>query len=220
MVSLETNKMVKVLLMRHSESVYNAIQTQYQVENNIDDEKYEHTPYRWIINDRIIDALLSPKGEQQSYNATEVLNNYPNIKYVWVSPLRRAFFTATKALENYKFKENIQKYIVNPNIKEVAWSNCDMGVCTKELIKEYPEFDWSCMNQFENPIIWFLEVINEAGDPENLELKHKLIAAWKKDPQVKTLLDILEPEFPLRAEGEKSIQARVMLAKEQVKEFC
>lgn len=211
--------MVKILLMRHSESIYNAQQSQYVIDNNLDDPHYELASNRWIINEQIIDAGLSPKGEQQSYSATEVLNNYKDIKYVWVSPLRRAFYTMTKTLENYKYKENIQKYIVNPYIKEVAWSNCDMGLFTHKLREENPSFDWTCIDKFEDPRIWFLEIIDEAGSPENQELKHKLIEAWKKDPQVKTLLDILESVFPLRAEGEKSIEARVNKAKEQLNEF-
>ncbi len=48
--------MVKILLMRHAESIYNALQSQYVVENNIDDPKFEHIPNRWIINDQIVDA--------------------------------------------------------------------------------------------------------------------------------------------------------------------
>ena len=72
--------------MRHAESLYNAMQSQYNKETNVTDPKYSHTPNRWIINNDIVDTLLSPLGDQQSYEATEVLNNYPNIKYVWVSP--------------------------------------------------------------------------------------------------------------------------------------
>jgi len=125
----------------------------------------------------------------------------------------------TKALENYNYKSGIQKYIVNPYIKEVTFSQCDLGLFTHELRKEYPDVDWSCLDEFELPIIWFLYVIDENGTPENVAMKHKLIDAWKKDPQVESLVDIMKQSWPVKVEGPKNILGRVLKAKEQLKQF-
>ena len=125
----------------------------------------------------------------------------------------------TKALENYKYKNGIQKYIVNPYIKHETVSQCDLALFTHELRKEYPDFDWSRFEEFELPVIWFLYVIDENGTPENVAMKHKLIDAWKKDPRVESLVDIMKQSWPVTAEGPKNILSRVSKAKEQLKQF-
>ncbi len=93
--------MVKILLMRHAESHYNALQSKWAKDHN-EDPHFEHIPNRWIVNDQIIDAVLSPLGVDQAKKSTEVLNKYPNIKTVWVSPLRRAFDTMKFAFQDYQ----------------------------------------------------------------------------------------------------------------------
>lgn len=62
------------------------------------------------------------------------------IDTVIVSPLRRAIQTA-----HYLFKDHPSKpkMIVNPMVREMISSSCDIGGNLSETMKEYPEFDYS-----------------------------------------------------------------------------
>lgn len=57
-------KTVKILLMRHAESVYNAMQYNWKKENGHPPNYPELEENRFIVNDEIIDAILTPKGIQ------------------------------------------------------------------------------------------------------------------------------------------------------------
>ena len=207
--------MVKVLLMRHAESIYNKVQSDYNTFHNITDPKFEYLPNRYIVNNQIIDSDLSELGAFQSKAVQSTLNSkYPNIKYVWVSPLRRAFNTYKIAFENYINPDH--RVIVNPYIREVIWSNSDCAMYTEELQKENPKINFSFMENFEDPKIWWLHTINEQGDTG---LKQEMINAWKADPKIESVLKVLEKVYPVKGESVESVTARVDSEKEKLKEF-
>jgi hypothetical protein len=56
-------KTVKILLMRHAESAYNALQYNWKAENNLPISHPEDEPKRFIKDPNIIDAILTSKGE-------------------------------------------------------------------------------------------------------------------------------------------------------------
>lgn len=203
--------------MRHAESVYNKTQSDYNIEHSITDPKYEYQPNRYIVNDQIIDSELTELGIQQCKSAQPILNSkYLNIKYVWVSPLRRAFNTYKIAFENYPNKQN-QKVTVNPYLREVIWSNSDCGMYTEQIQKENPDIDFSFLENFEDPRIWWLYTINQAGDNG---LKQKMIDAWKSDEKVESVQKVLEGVYPKKGESPESQQARIDGEKQNLKEFC
>jgi hypothetical protein len=106
--------------------------------------------------------------------------------------------------------------IVNPYIKEVTYSNCDCGLYTLQLKEENPDMDFSFLDQFEDPRIWFLEVI---ADDTPGSMKSQMIAAWKKDPKVESILGVMEPVFPARGEPEFAINIRVNGEKEKLRNY-
>jgi broad specificity phosphatase PhoE len=56
---------VKILLMRHSESVYNRIQYDWKDSNGYERSHPEKEEFRFLNNDQIVDALLTPHGTKQ-----------------------------------------------------------------------------------------------------------------------------------------------------------
>jgi len=61
----ESKKTVKILLMRHAESTYNVMQSDWKKENGLAPNHPEDEPKRFIVDENIIDAVLTPKGQQQ-----------------------------------------------------------------------------------------------------------------------------------------------------------
>jgi hypothetical protein len=87
---------------------------------------------------------------------------------------------------------------------------------TLQLKQDNPEMDWSFLDQFEDPRIWFLEVI---ADNTPNSMKSQMIAAWKKDPKVESIIGVMEPVFPERGEPEHAIKARVDTEKEKLRKY-
>lgn len=68
-------KQVSILLMRHSESTYNKMQSDWKLENNLPVNAPEDEPKRFIKDPTVIDAVLSEKGIQQVSNGP-LFTNY------------------------------------------------------------------------------------------------------------------------------------------------
>ena len=96
-----SKKSVSILLMRHAESTYNAMQYNWKKENGHPVNHPEDEPKRFIKDAQIIDAILTPKGEQQSIEARPILAGHTSISHVFSSPLRRAVATGKIAMEGH-----------------------------------------------------------------------------------------------------------------------
>ena len=62
---LSDKKQVSILLMRHSESEYNFLQSNWKVENGLPPTHPEHQPYRLLNDPKLIDADITEFGVQQ-----------------------------------------------------------------------------------------------------------------------------------------------------------
>ena len=82
---------VKILLMRHAESEYNKLQSDYKIANGLPTDTPSFEKLRF--EEKVVDADLTELGIQQSKKAQSTLANH-NIKWVVTSPLRRAHKTA------------------------------------------------------------------------------------------------------------------------------
>lgn len=72
---IAAKKKVSILLMRHSESTYNLMQSTWKAENNLPVYHPEDEPKRFIKDPNIIDAILSDEGIQQVRFWLEVPTN-------------------------------------------------------------------------------------------------------------------------------------------------
>jgi len=61
---IASKKKVSILLMRHSESTYNIMQSTWKLENNLPVYHPEDESKRFIKNNYLIDAILSEDGIQ------------------------------------------------------------------------------------------------------------------------------------------------------------
>ena len=70
--------------------------------------------------------------------------------------MRRALQTCYNIFKNYA---NPPKVIVHPALRECLKSNCDIGSSVDILRKEFPDYDFSLLNNFEKPHLWFINDI-------------------------------------------------------------
>ena len=100
---------------------------------------------------------MSKEGEEQIERLRDILKEF-NIKFVWVSPLKRAVRTALEALKLHpNFKEI--KFFIMPWLKSKVQELMDLpSLSLEELLKEfadsYPEAHISV--QFEGIVIILL----------------------------------------------------------------
>ena len=99
-----SGRKIKILLMRHAQSYYNKMQSEWKEANNLAQTEEECEEMRFINDPKLVDAQLSEEGIQQCLDARDSLTKY-NITHVFTSPLRRAHITARLALENHPKKD-------------------------------------------------------------------------------------------------------------------
>jgi hypothetical protein len=61
---LSDKKQVSILLMRHSQSEYNILQSNWKAENGLPPTHPEHEPYRFLKDPKLIDADITEFGVQ------------------------------------------------------------------------------------------------------------------------------------------------------------
>ena len=90
--------------------------------------------------------------------------------------MRRALQTCYNIFKNHP---NPPKIVVHPALRECLKSNCDIGSSVDILEKEFPDYDFSLLKNFEKPHLWFIydipkdkqqEILNEISEAyTNLE---------------------------------------------------
>ena len=85
--------------------------------------------------------------------------------------MRRALQTCDIIFRDHPNKPRI---VVEPGVREVFSSACDIGTRLRESQAEMPYFDYS---RIKNPDIWYLESM------KNLDVKEKLMAAIEGVPE-------------------------------------
>lgn len=126
--------MVRLVGIRHGHSMANAYM----------DERPWGSPN--FVDDTPVDARLSPRGRQE----VEVLendNNMPSVD-VWVlSPLSRC-------LETFRYGKLLSvaankkcAIVIQPLLSERVYTQSDTGRSPKELQEEFPEFDFSGLEE-------------------------------------------------------------------------
>lgn len=135
--SFVNNASEKIVLIRHGETLKNALKTKLDV-NNINLLQF-------------IDVPINDKGMQQTKNISKVINEL-NIESVYVSPLYRTLQTAFFLLQNHPQKNKI-KVIVHPLLLESSYTKNSFISDFKKSKKEFNEnsfikFDWSIFDKY------------------------------------------------------------------------
>lgn len=197
------------MLMRHAESVYNRFQSDFAAKHGTHN-KFEMFENRWIINDKIIDALLSPTGVTQCEEAAKVIpDQHQSVKYVISSPMRRALLTGLISFKGYP---RPLQYSIEPWAREILLSQCDIGYYALELLKEHPEIDAS---RLKNDRLWFLDYY--VDDPEKQNAV-RLREAFAKEPKIETIVNFFRESFP-NLETNSQMHARTQKLKESLAKF-
>ena len=203
------SRKIKILLMRHAQSHYNKMQSDWKKENNLTAVDAECEEKRFINDPKLVDSQLSEEGVQQCKDAQDRLSEY-NVTHVFSSPLRRAHITARIALEKHPKIDQIS-WAVNPWFRETIASCGDIGLFTSELVENYPDTDCSLVKDKK---LWFLETWGIEGGNEHTK---KMIEMYKQAPEAQTLLSYMAELSPGRVESREETRLRIDRAKVEVR---
>ena len=161
----------KYYIMRHGETLYNAISDQ--------SAKY---------NPEYADSHLSEKGINQAKSKQDELKKL-NIELVYVSPYYRAIETMIYSLENHPNANNIIAY-VHPKIAELAGMMHEFVLDIKQTKNDFNKnskikVNWSIFDEYikntkfgEN--LFFLNNWNLIDENKKLEISNKLNELYEK----------------------------------------
>ena len=123
---------------------------------------------------RLVDVSLHKRGEQEAIDARGVLSKL-NVKYVFVSPLRRALETSRKMLEGLPNKEQL-KIFVHPLLRPTLSNAKDLPMQLALVKKEYEaipdlKYDFTLVNQESAELndLYFLKCLNSPEKDTILE---------------------------------------------------
>ena len=149
------------------------------------------------LDTKLADPALHKKGIAQAEKAQDKFNKM-NVKYVFVSPLRRALETSRTLFANYPRK--VQPiFEVNPEVRELMGSPCDVPVDTLQGEKPKYEslgYDFGMLEKYDKKDLYFLYSMNS---PEREELFAK-IERHKEKHYVQVIADLIKKK---RREGDK-----------------
>ena len=204
--------MVKILLIRHAESEYNKLCNDFRAQNSSSPGPDQN----WSLDPKVIDADLTSLGISQCQTAsTPIRDNFPSIKYIFCSPLRRTIKTMHHCFTNYPgFPESI-KIKVSPLIAEPLGCSGDTAFRTADLAAEFGHlYNFDFLQEYPDLAdqrIWFAHNVNEAGD---CTIKKLVIAEWKANGSEVGVIEVQRKEAEASGKtacDSKSVRARVEL---------
>lgn len=164
--------MVKIHLIRHAESEYNALASRIGHELNIDPEMYHLFTYSKVIKDQnIVDAPITAFGIDQCrtlrLNHKDTLDK---VKVVLISPMLRTLQTMRHVFDSINTSNN-HKFIVHPGIRERWESQCDIPGKTIANRAEFSEADFALMRGLldKHGHKWFVQALFNPYKRELLE---------------------------------------------------
>jgi len=169
------------------------------------------------FNYDLIDCTISELGKEQSHKAAEILKD-TNVTLVFSSPLRRCLATTYEIFKNHK---NKPKVVVWPLIKEMLLSNCDTSDELETIKKEYPDYDFSLLDELPHPQLWLIYALKNETIRE--ELLEELFSKYStKEEAYKNakyfLTDKLKNLHPALLEAQIDINQRALEAKNTLKD--
>jgi broad specificity phosphatase PhoE len=173
--------------------------------------------YEYKFNLDLVDPGISDFGLDQTKEASDLLKDVP-IKVVFTSPFRRCLQTTYNIFKDHQEKPHV---IVLPILREIFSSACDVSDDIKAIKKEFPEFDFSMIDELEIPEMWlFHSLQNETLRREFLEeAKRLFVDRTDIGEQLKQFkLDKLREYYPNQYESGFDIIERNAKAKKIIGE--
>lgn len=183
----------KLIIVRQAQSRYNQMAYKRRELLNLPKNVEELCYTRWVRDIDMIDADLTEKGIEQSKAAISKINELPNLKYAFASPMVRATRTGKIMLSEYSRKLE-WRWI--PELRETLSSNCDLALKTKEIFEEYGDIEYDAI--LEDPI-WYLRIIPD--DPEERNFHKKAIELYEQDPHPFTITEYMSNIYPFWLEN-------------------
>ena len=155
---------------------------------------------------RLADPPLHKKGVTQAEKAQEKINKM-NVKYAFISPLRRTLETCKGIFGTYP-KKNEVKFMINPLVRELMGSPCDIPVDTfTERRKEFEAlgYNFEALDGFEKKELYFLYSMNSPEREEMFELAEK----HKDQPYIKVFADYIKKKRKEEKRGNRKIESFV-----------
>jgi broad specificity phosphatase PhoE len=215
--------MVKIILVRHAESIFNSrveqIKEKWFCKDHIPKSEYESLlkqAYTETSPD-LINTKLTEKGHTQSHSIAETLQaRYPNLKIVLVSPMRRTMQTLEQSLKTHSKFDSLKIQFLE-NLREALMVNCDMGIWQPHMksdLEFLDRYDWSFFDKFQNPDFWFIE---NCSAEQRAELEALLEGTHGLDQQTEKLAHYLCKDYPCKKfESHKGIYERVQKCKDEI----
>jgi broad specificity phosphatase PhoE len=141
MMNLSIPNGTQIILMRHAESVFN-----YEIKNieklkpNMLESDFKKITSEIRFSKELLDCEITNQGKQQCYLAGNKFQDV-NLKYVFVSPMRRALMTCENTLcAANKCKPEV---IVLPYIFEKIEDSCDVLLDYAVNMREFSHYNWN-----------------------------------------------------------------------------
>ncbi|KRX09965.1 hypothetical protein PPERSA_08366 [Pseudocohnilembus persalinus] len=213
----EEQQKYTVNIIRHAQSEFNLAQ---ELKGGEAATRHAHAECLNIKFDPLYyDAGITQKGFQQTERARESCQD-KNIKLVIVSPFKRALQTCYEIFKEHKNKPVI---VVDPLFREMLLSSCDIGSLVLESKKEFDEFNFDFLQNYENPLLW---VVYELSD-ENAknDLLQQIKSQCKDEEEFQTqghikLLEIMKNKYPIQLEQQRDTNERSLRQKQRLREIA
>jgi len=203
----------KLYFVRHAQSIFNI--EQMKARNTTEEVKHnEDLTVKFDL--KLIDCGLSELGIEQAKQAAEKLKNI-NVGLVVTSPLRRSMETAHIIFKDHKDKPRI---VVWPIIKEMLLSTCDCSDDINIIKREFPEMDFSLIDENPHPELWLLYVLKNKKVAN--ELIEELFAEYPTKEEALAnvkyfLARKVKEAYPKRLEHQTEINERTQESKGVIK---
>ena len=206
---------LKIVLMRHGQSEQNR-QRDLLVEKLGSRKAAVKYQIRETDSTNLVDAMLTPKGVEQAKESGEKLSKmYPNIKYVFVSPARRAVETAMTALKYYTPNPS-PKVILNPWMRERMETVADAPLLSYEFLAKYPSIDRSILAG--SPNLWFADYFLDSPKTSTKPLVKQAISSPDYTKKIMELLVDQDEKLERPSQIALRLNASLNLVKKFVRE--
>lgn len=214
--------MVKIHLIRHAESAYNALTIKVGQELGLDPEDYHLFLYTKVLKDQnIVDAPITDLGVDQCrtlrVSARETLDK---VKVVLVSPMLRTLQTMRYVFDSTNTSEN-HRFLVHPGLRERWESQCDIPGKTIANRAEFNEADFSLMKGLLEKYghKWFVAALFNPVKREKLE--KYLVDIDSEDPEVinERAIDYMKDLLPDYVEDFRDFYQRIFEFKFWLQDF-
>lgn len=205
---------VKIIFLRHGSTEWN-LNPQYAfLKKNLDISPTEDIfLHRYNDNDTLLDSFLSPTGILQAKQAGRLIEQkYPNIKYVYTSPLNRAVQTGLLSTQGLRSKPD---YFVNPWLREGISSTTGLGWSCLKYLKKHPFIHG--VDRIRDSRLWFLDYWDSVHDTANY--KAQLLECCQAQPTSKNILSFLQEHHIQKLESPLQVQTRAIRGLEEISEF-